>query len=329
MNERKDALGFISISNILNISADMSIVSEFKKWYYHFPVRWIAQILPVRQLAPFGRWLARLEYWSVFPGTREILARNLAIALHLNPTSDQVHKLARSVVIHYVWDLIEYFQAQRLHRLQDKDFIHLDGFHWVEEAMKQRKGVILVSAHCATFQLISSAIAWKGYPVTMIEPLSTRLDHCKRRLDRMVQRVRRAYQKEYLGYHTVYTGQDLRRAFDILRQGGVVHVAADMLWVERTVDCRFLGAARKLGIAPSFLAFKSKANVVTCCLLRKEFGVNHLCFRPFSPPCSERRENFISEMTCRLSSIVESDILLHPDQWAWHMWLTLTEPRNT
>lgn len=298
---------------------------DLKELAYHFPVRWVAALLPLRVVAALGLLLAELEYLTMRPGSRKHLCDRLARALDLPADSKRARRLSRLVVRHHVWRVLEYGLAPRLKRKMAEDFVELVGFEHAEKGLRAGKGLVLVGGHLATFELHPAVFAWKGYPTGLLEPADTHPDRLSGFVPRLVERYRKSHQRRHLGYETIYTGGALERATGLLARGGVVGIAADFPPSRESQTCRFLGVERPVPSGAARLVLETDAAVVLAQLERVRFGRNRLTFSPVTVTRTGDGRSDVLTLARRLAKGYEEFVHQHPEQWAWLMWRELGE----
>jgi KDO2-lipid IV(A) lauroyltransferase len=186
----------------------------------------------------------------------------------------------------------------------------VDGGENFDDAVRQGKGVLLLTGHLGAWELIPFARRIPAEPMYFVVRA---IDNP--RVDALVNHYR-----SFSGNLPINKDQAARSALRVLRKGGVVGILADQnTAVEEAVFVDFFGvpAATTSGLAR--LARHTGSLVVPAYTYwDKSLGKYRVCAEP--PLVLERTEDEQADIlayTARFNKVLEERIRRFPDQWLW------------
>lgn len=233
---------------------------------------------------------------------------NLVQALHLEPGSAELRRLAKDNFCHYG---ILLFELLRLQKLAGRDFertITFFGLEHFDAARAEGKGVLALTAHLGNYDLMAMAVARSGYPVTIIsKPLKNKA------LERVWMEQRSAS-----GLNICLSRNSMRDIIRALRRNDIVgfildqHARLDAVWVD------FFGRPAATLRSMAVLAQRTGARVVPAFTWRQADNSHvievqpGLDFESVGDPEADIRHN-----TERYTALIEAAVRRHPEQWTW------------
>ena len=123
--------------------------------------------LPLESLASCGEKLGLIGF-HLLRGWRRVAFANLNLALGKEKNRDEIHWICRELFKNIVKDMME---ACRLDDLEDsyfKNLVRFEGKQHLDNALKEGKGVIALSAHLGNFPLMGARLVNEGYPLSVV-----------------------------------------------------------------------------------------------------------------------------------------------------------------
>lgn len=266
---------------------------------------------------------ARLPSWLILAATSLMawplswlpLGR-LGVALHnialACPQLDarQRRRLLRHCLAHWLATALEILQAgsPHLHGARLLQRMSLQGLVHLDQALRQGRGVILLSAHLGNFSWFVLRLAAQGYPVTVFYKEQSALPaHFFRRIMERFGVEGLAVQEGRL--------QATRQALRALRRGRVLFIHMDQ-GRRHGETVRFLGQMVHLPAGPAVLAAACGAPCLPAFTWR--MGQRHAaCVYPPLTLVQERTLQALQANLQAMASTLEQAILEHPAQWLW------------
>ena len=265
-------------------------------------VAWLVGRVPLRMLFPLGICLGRLAYRVAGP-RRRITERNLA-ACFPELDGNRIAALARKVFQAVALGVLEVCVAWLNPKRGLGSRIEVRGAHHFREAVAKGHGVVLLGAHFATLDIISSALADFGCIDVMYRRNKNPV------LEWLQVRGRRHY------FAGVVERQDTRAVLAALKAGRAVWYAADQDYgAKHSVFAPFFGVEAATITGTARIAAFNGSPVV---LLSQHRNYRQRSWTiTFSPalkrfPTGDDRADAI-----RINRLIENEIRKRPHQYLW------------
>jgi lauroyl/myristoyl acyltransferase len=202
-------------------------------------------------------WMGRLLY-ALSPRLRGILAGNIRQVTGPDISESQLEALVQEACINNVKGHYDLFRVGRLTAEDIEELTHVEGWDNLEESLALGRGVVVFSAHLGNVDVVMQLAVIRGIPaaapVQRIRP---------ERLFRYTMGLRTSH-----GLRLIPTGEPMIGLLRMLKQGGLVGLAADRDVADgaRTVD--FFGSPARLPDGPVRLALRTGAPLVPAFALR-------------------------------------------------------------
>ena len=269
----------------------------------------LARLLPLR----ICRWIGRVIALTVYIFStldRKGFANNLSLALNKPVDHVCIRRLVRRMFMNYGEYMADFFCLPQLPRSKARAvFSHLKREEIIQKALKQGRGVILLSAHLGNWEFGGSMIRQSKYPLAVVS-----LPHNTAPTNALVNRFR-----EDKGISVIEVDESPFSAIPILkhlRQNGVVAMMGDKDFFGNGKLISFFGKQVRFPIGPVTIAMASGAALIPAFVLKqpdgKYFGVLE---EAISLTCKGSREQAIQKNLEKIAVIYETYIQRYPDQW--------------
>lgn len=221
-------------------------------------------------------------------------------------TRRDARRLARRGYRHMAMYLGEFFSAPRYERFHLTAQVRVHGAEHLAAAHAGGRGIIVCSAHYSNWELAASTVGYLGYPIRVIA-----LQHEDPRANELFLRPRR-----HNGVVTLDVHKEVRMAYRILRENGVVAVMADRDVKGTGVDVEFFGRRMRFPQGPARMCMSSGAAIVFTFIRRRaDRSYDQVFYPPIYPDTSEDRDEAVHRMTQQFARIVEHEVALDPTQY--------------
>jgi KDO2-lipid IV(A) lauroyltransferase len=268
----------------------------------------LAEWLPAPLLYRLARIAALLL--SLIPtaaGRR--LRRNLGVVLGVAPTSPALGPYVRGAYRTQCTNYADLFRGRTITPAEAAALTVADGDGWAafHQAIADRKGLIMVTAHFGRFEMMSHFVGALNVGLTMpverIEPPA---------LFDLVSALR-----TQPGFTLVAADLGLRPSLRALQRGDLVTLFADWDSTGHGVEVPFFGRPARLPGGPGLLAVRTGAPLfVAFAVDDRRAGVVRAMI---SPPLPVRRSGDLDadvrQATEQMASALERGIRRYPDQW--------------
>jgi KDO2-lipid IV(A) lauroyltransferase len=260
-----------------------------------------------RHIVGLGKILGRVFYFLDVPH-RRIVRRNLRFT-HPDWTRGKVENISRRVFQNLGISFLESFQMASLSREQVLDRVRVVGLENLQNALKSKTGLILVSAHLGSWETGMLFVCCHIQKPILGVVKKVRFAP----LNRWVYRLRTRF-----GIKIIYKKGALPEMRRMLRRGGVIGLLVDQSRRSEGVDVNFFGHRVTTTPSAAFLAIRCKSPVLPMFCVRDDSG--RLTVVVQSPLEMKRTGNLRSDVqanTQLITDAVERMIRKYPEQWFW------------
>jgi KDO2-lipid IV(A) lauroyltransferase len=228
----------------------------------------------------------------------------------LPPSDKRVRHLARRIYATYARFVIELMRMPSLPADEPARILHAGGENGEESFIAlferlraQKRGLIAVSAHIGSIDVLAGAFALRGLPTYGLAD-----DSAYPELFEEMNANRRRWGIEVIPW------RNMRRVFHALRQPAILGLVVDWGYRPDGIPVRLFGEWTTLPAGPAMLAAKTNAVIVPVVCRRREDGTYDA--RHYDP--IEVAGNSPAELqlaTQRIADAIEEMIATAPDQW--------------
>ena len=205
-----------------------------------------------------------------------------------------------------VYNMYEFIENQTLDLKGFEEKITVENEHFFLDALKNKRKIILITAHYGNWELGSNFIPLKYAPTTMVgRPMNNKY------VNKELNDTRTKNNTQMLTKKNASRG--LVKA---LKEDRVLGLLIDQH--NRTgIDVDFLGHKVKQTDSTSRLAVKFDAVVIALFFTMDSFGKHTATFYKPLEPKDYEGENQIKDLTQAQADVMSAHILSKPDQWFW------------
>ncbi len=187
--------------------------------------------------------------------------------------------------------------------------VHIDNPDLLDQLLGRGKGVILLSAHYGSWELLLSSV---------------RL-HIPVRVTAIAQRQRNEYVDAHIDMRrrrfdtvTVAMGPAVREVLAALQRNEVVLILGDQSGPKESIFIPFFGRPSATHRGAAAFALRTGAAMLALFLVRQTDGTYRGVFEEIDTHALEgSREDQVVELTFRHAAVLERAIRRHPDHWLW------------
>jgi KDO2-lipid IV(A) lauroyltransferase len=194
--------------------------------------------------------------------------------------------------------------------------ISIKGKKYLDRAIKQGKGVIIITGHFGAFELLSAWLGYNGYPIIGVA-------HRQRNLgsDQFSRE-----QREMSGFGHIFRKEPIEKMYQVLSEGKMLGLVSDQDAKNRGIFVNFLNqqASTPKGAAHFHKNTGAPMVFITCTWQSSnKYEIN--CEKVVSEP-----NDTVKDITQRYSTILEKIIKQHPEQYFWwhRRWKTKSIQNN-
>lgn len=213
----------------------------------------IVPFIPLWLVYPSARLIGRL-IWAFGGELRRRVERNLRHVPSLASDPVALHHAARGVFENMVLNYVDFLRGPHLTDKQVLAGWTTEGEEIINEAMRQGRGLIVVSAHFGNFEYGASRLGALGYlmttPAERMQPEELFTWFCKTRAHHNMR------------LFPADSRETLREMMNALKRNEMVLIAADRFIVGSSIQTPFFGEPARLPTSAVALALKTGAPIV-------------------------------------------------------------------
>lgn len=278
-------------------------------------------LLPYRQASDIGGLIGRIGY--VIDGRhRRIAIQNLRLAFP-EESIEKICIIAKRSFENLGRSAAEVVRIAGRSPSLLRGILHervtIEGRDHLDQAAKQGKGGLLITAHFGNWEILGIALSANGYPLNVIaRPLDNPL------VDKLLNSLRRV-----TGTHVIPKKGALRKIIDKLKQGEMIGILIDQnVSRDEGVFVDFFGYPAATNRGPALIAMKSNTAVIPLFIIREgKYRHKIICGEEIPLHRSGDVGRDILENTKRFTAVVESSVRKYPEQWFWMHQRWKTRPR--
>jgi KDO2-lipid IV(A) lauroyltransferase len=264
------------------------------------------RLFGVDRASAIGSWIGRRLLAPTYLSRRPL--RNLR-ASYPEKSDAEI-----GAILNAMWDnlgrvLAEYAHLDALHWNGPSPRVTMSGTEHLDQAIASGKGVLLVSAHFANWEILPSVAREYGFSGgTIVRPPNNPY------VSRWLEAVRR---RNGMQEQIPKGAQGTRRTFALLRRGDAICIMVDQRASEG-IKVPFFGREAFTTPAPAALALKLGAVIVPISNRRVGGARFHIEAYPFiQPPQTGDPERDMVELTATLTRFIEDRVRERPGEWLW------------
>ncbi len=264
----------------------------------------LALALPLKAGYAVATFFARLQY-ALSRNDRLRVYGNLR-AIFPDKDEEEIARLAKEVFVNFAKYLVDFFRFEKIDKRFLSEKIKVTGMENLDEALKNGKGAIALTAHIGNYELGGAVISLLGYKFNAVA-----LDHKNKLINNFFigQRAR-------TGVKVIPLGSALRRCFSALDKGEVLALLGERDFSNHGIVTDFFGKKTLIPKGPAAFSIKTRAPIVPGFLLRVPDDTFELIFdKSLSYRATGNREADEREVTDLCVKAIEGYIRKYPSQW--------------
>lgn len=287
------------------------IFSRSLRRYALFGARKIIACLPFAFFKILSPCFVKLG-WFFFKKKRRIVEENLHAAFFREKSRQEIEAIADKFFRHIFSAMTEFiYFLDRPEKIVEK--VAIEGKAYLDEALRLRRGAIMLSAHFGSFGLMFLRLALEGYKSNfIIRPIR----------DKHIGNFITDYSAQH-GIHTIYAlplRQCVEESLKALRNNQLLFVLLDQNHSQdAAVYVDFFGRPAATATGPVVFSARAKAPILPVFItgdIKHGYKVKIERALDFS---EEAAESDLESSTVRLTKIIEEQIRLNPHEWGGWM----------
>lgn len=263
--------------------------------------------IPFFLTVALGRVFGALAY-RLAKRHRRTALENIDRAFKDTKSREEKERIAKKAFENLSLMFFEFMRAPWLTHRDVERLYRVEGMEYFERALSRKKGVMLMTAHFGSWEMLPPFFGLTGHP----------LDIVARELDSPVADEFVSWVRAKSGNSIVSKRKAMRRLLRTLSDNGVVGILLDqnVTWSEG-VFVDFFGTLACTNKGPALLAAASGAAIMPTFILREGRKFKVVFLPEIKVYDTGDREKDAFDTTARCTRVIEEMIRKHPDHWFW------------
>ncbi len=276
-------------------------------YYLGTALAFLIYLIPLRVGQAIASALGSVVYY-LLPKYRNLTLDNLKMVFGNEKSDAEIKSIAKKVFQNLAKNAVEMVNLPKLNRKRMNRLVSFRNRERLDDAYKKGKGIIVLTAHFGSWELMAAALRENNYPGVTI---GRRIYFHK--YDEFLNRLRRSRDVE-----VIYRDESPRKILRTLKQNWIVGIVADQdVDSVDGVFVNFFGRPAYTPAGPVVLAKASGAVLLPVFIIREGAGHVIAIDEPVELTDTGNKENDLVSNTQKWSDVVESYVRKYPDQWVW------------
>lgn len=264
----------------------------------------LALALPLEAGYPIAAFIAKLQF--IFSRKDRLVVYGNLRAVFPSKDEKEINRIAKAVFVNFAKYLVDFFRFEKLDKKFLGEKIRVVGRDNLDNALKEGKGVIALTAHIGNYELGGAVISLLGYRFNAVA-----LDHKNKSVNDFFigQRAR-------TGVKVIPLGSALRKCYEALNKGEVLALVGDRDFSNHGVVIEFFGRKALIPKGPAAFYTRTGASIVPGFLIRMPDDTFELRFeKPILYKMTGDMEADEKRVTGLCVEAIEDYIKRYPSQW--------------
>lgn len=274
-----------------------------------------ARIIPYRLALALGSFLGWLAF-DVLRMRRKVTLINLRNSL--GKGKDGLAKIGRRAYQNVGKSMVEYSLFPSLDKEKILGMVEFEGTENFDEALRKRKGAVLVTGHFGSWELMGAATRQKGYPVDFLVGEQHNL---------LIDDLMNDYRIS-VGIGIIKMGAAAKGIIRALKNNRFVAMLSDQDAGSDGTVVEFFNRPASTPKGPAAFALKMDAPVIMAFIIRENQKKQRIIIeKPIFIEKTTDKENDIQRLTQAYTRVLEEYIRKYPDHWFWphRRWKSTTK----
>ena len=279
--------------------------------YYPFRV-WLLWVkhLRLESLNFYGEKFGTIALY-ILRMARRIALNNLHLAFGREKSDEEIERICRDSFRNIGKDMMETSRSLDYMNGSIKMLVRFEGKEYLDEALKQGKGVIALSAHLGNFPLLCVRLVDEGYPLSLVVRESK-----NPKIVKFMTSLRDSIGMESIPAKPRMTC--VSRCLNTLKRNRILFAQIDLHARESEVWVDFFGYLVPTYKGPVVFSLRTGAPIVPMFIIRNSNNFHNIIIHPpVKLDVTGDMEKDITTNIAKLTKIIEATIREYPEQWWW------------
>ncbi len=263
--------------------------------------------LPMSAALALGRVIGIVGYY-ISSKHKSIAYSNLKVAFARSKKPSEIKYIVKRLFQNYGQNLVEIFHLPSIHKQGWEKFMKVEGQQHVQEALKQKKGVILLAMHFGSWELSSFMGQVLGHPYKVLAKPQGRYTQ----LDDLLNSYRQC-----VGSDVILRGRGTRELVEGLRNNDVIGMVVDQGGKDGTL-AKFFGRSASMAIGAIRIGLKLGVPICFSIIVREQGSFHRLIIDAPLPltKTGDSEKDILANLN-KIVKIMEGYITRYPWEYMW------------
>ncbi|OGX45508.1 MAG: hypothetical protein A3G38_03850 [Omnitrophica WOR_2 bacterium RIFCSPLOWO2_12_FULL_51_8] len=236
---------------------------------------------------------------------RRCVKENLEIIFPDKPR-EEIYRIRREMARNFAKYLVDFFRFEKLDEAYIRNIVRIENIHYFDQALREGRGAIVLTAHLGNWELGGVVIALSGYPLWAVA-----LRHKNKMVDGFFNAQRKSK-----GLNIIPLGRAVRRCLSLLKENKIIALLGDRDFTEKGIVLDFFGKKAFFPEGPAAFALQTGASIIPGFMLRNKDDTFLLKIEQpinYIPTGDKKRD--ARELILKYKAVVEDYIRKYPEQW--------------
>jgi KDO2-lipid IV(A) lauroyltransferase len=218
----------------------------------------------------------------------------------------EIRRMRRRMSRNFAKYLVDFFRFSRVDTDYIKDNLKIENLRYLDAALGQGKGVIILSAHLGNWELGAIVLGILGYPFWAVA-----LTHKNKMVNDFFN-----FQRESKGVSIIPLGRALRQCLKVIGEEKIIGLVGDRDFGDNGVVVEFFGRPAVFPRGPAVISLQTGAPILPAFTLRNSDECFTLRFEKvvdFAPSGDKKKD--VHDLIAKYKLIFEDYIRRYPEQW--------------
>ncbi len=248
-----------------------ALLKDYMRWFFFCPFKKANYLLPMK-ISYILCDLIGVASYLLMQEKQDLMKKEL-----LNIFNGEIDRGDISIILKRAFSMIvkekiEILLFPRLNRKKVNNLCSFDGLYRLDEALKEKRGAILLIAHFGNQRFILPALGFLGYKVNQLGAPPTVWKELEKDVSKMkAKNLERELECERsLPVNFIYYNKFMRSVFKCLENNEVLVIAGDSVGDGKKLEVDFLNRTAMLSPGPFNIAKKSGAPIFPIFIVRNK-----------------------------------------------------------
>ncbi len=273
-------------------------------WILYKIGKFIALVIPLKASYWIASLIGRARFY-LSSKDRDIVLSNMKVIVS-GADENTLRVLSREVFENFAKSIVDFFRFSKVDADFVQEHVEINNIEYLDSALKDYPGVIVVSAHLGNWELGGAVVSKKGYAFYGIA-----LPHAHPRVNNFFNEQRQA-----CGEHVIPIGVALRKIFTLLKSKNMVAFVADRDFGRGGTFIDFFGKKSLVPTGAAKFSLKTRVPIVPVFMVRQGQDKFSLTFEKPVDFLDEKGDlKSEDEMINEYFSVIGEYIRQYPNQW--------------